>query len=118
MIENEGIKRLRKYLIETGIYIRKERDGKWQPVDYINLRPGEVQAHGRWDEKGWTKILNNILGCLGAAMLITELPVEEKVLVGSRDIIVAIVSLLEHAGVEAKDKFDASLIVEPEPHGD
>lgn len=103
MNTEEVIKQLKENLLGTGIYIRAQKDGKWQSVDYIDLLPEQVQEESRWDIDGWNKIMNTILDHMAGALQGSP----EKVgVVTPRDVIVVVLGLLRHIGIEAKDKVD------------
>ena len=90
------IEELKNNLIETGIYIRVKKDGKWQAVDYLNLLPEQVQEKDRWDRKNWRKICDKILAHLGGSI------VKSGEVIDDRSIIIAILSLLRECEIEAK----------------
>jgi len=91
------IEKIRENLIETGIFIRVKKDGKFQAVDYLNLLPEQVQEKERWDNKNWRKICDKILAHLGGAI------VKNGEVIDDRSIIIAILSLLRECGIEAKN---------------
>ncbi len=90
------IEKIKSGLIETGIYIRVEKDGKWQPVDYINLLPEQVQDKDRWDNKNWRKICDSILAHIGACF------VENNQVIDDRSIIIGVLTLLRELNIEGR----------------
>lgn len=93
----EIIEKIKKNLIETGIYIRVKKDGKYQSVDYLNLLPEQVQEKDRWDRKNWKKICDKILAHLGGSIT------ERNQVIDDRSIIIAILALLREVDIEAKE---------------
>jgi len=91
------IEKIKTNLRETGIYIRVKKDEKWQPVDYINLLPGQVQEKERWNNDSWRMICDSILAHLGACF------VETGEVIDDRSIIIAILTLLRELGIEGRD---------------
>lgn len=93
------IEKIKENLKETGIYIRVEKDDKFQAVDYLNLLPEQVQDENRWDRKNWRKICDSILAHLGGSVI------ESGQVITDRAIIIAVLSLLRNSNIEAKDRF-------------
>lgn len=89
------IDKIRHNLVETGIYIRAKRNGKWQSVDYINLTPNEVQEADRWGDESWNMILDQILGRIGQAVTKEE---ENHI----REIVRGLLAMLRSLEIQAK----------------
>lgn len=87
-INQNTIDKIRNGLIETGIYIREKKDGKYQAIDYLNLLPEQVQDENRWDNENWNKILNQILTHLGGSLSNSQM-------VTNKSIVIVILALIQ-----------------------